>query len=163
MAQFLTVGSLDVHEEAVQSYIRNGGAVSNLLNDIAQGTFRYSQRYVSKGHVRSGRLLRGLFWNRTKVEGPYQGSALAGSSARHTVHFHDGTASNGAGYIVHPKMIVPINRKAAHNNPAFKGAGSEALAANKKSTRRHDKVRGQVRKPFLVEGLALNLAKQRLM
>lgn len=170
--KFLTVGRYDVSEEAVQSFIREGGAVADLLNNVAQGVWTYSGTYLRGGfggnrtggnHVRSGRLLKGLFWNRTKTEGPYQGSALAGSRAKHTFYFHDGTAGKGAGFIAHPKMIVPINRRAAHTNLAFKGAGSEALAANKKSTRRKDKVRGQAAKPFLEIGLAKSMVKQRLI
>lgn len=171
--RFVTVGRYNVNEEAVQSYIREGGAVADLLNDVARGVWTYSGTYIRAGlggnrtrsgsHVRSGRLLKGLFWNRTRTEGPYRGSALAGSSAKHTFYFHDGTAGKGAGYITHPKMIVPINRRAAHTSLAFKGAGSEALAKNKKSTRRKDKVRGQSSKPFLEIGLAKSMAKQGLI
>lgn len=176
MAVFTRFSRTDINEEAVQSYIRAGGAVSELLSDVSKGVKVYSEGYLLGGkgrrrggagpHVRSGRLLRGLWWNRAKLTGPLQGTAQAGSSARHTVYFHDGTAGNGAGYIMHPKMIVPINRRAAHTNPTFKGAGSQILNANRgktsKGTKRMDRVRGQHAKPFLEEGLAASLAKQRL-
>lgn len=163
---------LNIHEEAVQSYIREGGEVNKLLNDVAQGTFHHSQRYISNGHTRSGRLFRGLFWNRAKLTGPLQGVARAGSSAKHTLYFHEGTAGNGAGYIVSKNMIVPRNRHAAHTNLAFKGAGAEQLAKwSKRSATQQERgmgvkfknqVRGQRAKPFLKEGLAVSLAKQRL-
>lgn len=163
---FFTVGRTDVNEAAVQSFIRDGGAVANLLNDVAQDTFQHGRR-VALRHARSKRLWGGIFWNRTKTTGPYTGSALAGSSAKHTRYFHDGTAGNGAGYISHPKMIVPINKRKAHTNPAFKGAGSQTMAENAsskwKGTKRKDKVKGQIRKPFLTEGLAVSLAKRGLV
>jgi hypothetical protein len=167
MAQFL-----NIHEHAVRAYINEGGEVSGLLNDVAKGVKTYSTAYIMNGHVRSGRLLRGLFWNRSKLTGPLTGVARAGSSAKHTAYFHDGTASGGAGYISHRNMIVPKNRHAAHTNLAFKGAGAEQLAKWKGRTSKQQKrgkgvwflnrVRGQRSKPFLREGLAVSLAKQRL-
>jgi len=167
MAKFL-----NIHEHAVRAYIDEGGEVSGLLNDVAQGTFRYSQRYIMNGHMRSGRLYRGLWWNRSKLTGPLTGVARAGSSAKHTAYFHDGTASGGAGLIMHRHMIVPKNRHAAHTNLAFKGAGAEQLAKWKGRSSRQKKrgkgvwflnsVRGQRAKPFLREGLAVSLAKQAL-
>jgi hypothetical protein len=168
MPKWIPITRTDVHEEAVQSYIREGGAVSDLLNDVAKGVKTYSQGYISNGHIRSGRLLRGLYWNRTKLEGPLQGEARAGSSARHTLYFHDGVE----GPIIHKGMIVPRNRHAALTNTAFKGAGAEQLAKWNKRTKKQkargmgvtfrDRVRGQRAKPFLTEGLAVSLAKQRL-
>lgn len=161
---------LNIHEEAVQSYIREGGEVSNLLNDVAKDTKDYSVRFIIKGgHVRSGRLKRGQWWNRAKLVGPLQGVARAGSSARHTLYFHDGTAAiiNGR-----PHMVVPKDRRAAHNNTAYSGAGAEKLAMfSKKSSAqqkagkgvmRKDTVRGQRAKPFLTLGLASSLAKHGL-
>jgi hypothetical protein len=167
MAKFL-----NIHEEAVQSYIRPGGEVNDLLNDVARDTKAYGAAYISNGHIRSGRLLRGLFWNRAKLVGPLQGVARAGSSAKHTVWFHDGTAGKGLGYIRHPNMIVPKNRHAAHTSLAFKGAGAEQMAFWKSRTKAQQKrgrgftyknqVRGQRAKPFLREGLAVSLAKHGL-
>ena len=164
MARFL-----NIHEEAVQSYIREGGAVADLLNDVAKGTKAYSVAYITAGHVRSGRLLRSLFWNRSKLEGPLQGVARAGASAKHATYFHEGTGPWIAG---HPHMVVPKNRKAAHTNIAFSGAGAQKLAewgsrslkqqARGKGVFRADLVRGQRSKPFLTEGLAASMAAQRL-
>lgn len=162
MAKFL-----NIHEEAVQSYIRPGGEVNDLLNDVARGVKTYSTGYIMDGHVRSGRLLRGLFWNRAKLTGPLTGVARAGSSAKHTTYFHDGT-----GRITHPRMIVPKNRNAAHTSLAFSGAGAEQLATWKGRTRKQqargkgvyflNSVAGQRAKPFLTRGLAVSLANQRL-
>jgi hypothetical protein len=162
MAKFL-----DIHEEAVQSYIRPGGEVSDLLDKVAKGVKVYAVGYISRGHVRSGRLLRGQWWLWAKLEGPLQGVARAGSSAKHSKWFHDGTYT-----IVHPNMIVPKNRRAAHTNLAFAGAGAEQLAKWKGRTRGQqlrgkgvtfeNSVRGQRAKPFLKEGLAYSMAVQRL-
>lgn len=163
MAKFLSVGRTDIHEEAVQSYIREGGEVSDLLDGVASGVKAYSASYISAGHVRSGRLLRGLWWNRTKSTGPLTGKSSAGSSARHTIYFHDGT-----GPVIHgnPHMVVP-KRRTAHTNPAFSGAGSQLLNKNAalkggKGVTRRDTVRGQRAKPFLTEGLAVSLANHGL-
>lgn len=157
---FLRVGRTDVNEAAVQSFIREGGEVNTLLNNVAQTAWTHGRKVALK-HARSKRLWGGVFWNRVRPEGPYQGVALVGSSAKHTRYFHDGTA-----YISHPKMIVPINRRKAHTNTAFKGAGSQTMAENAaskwKGTKRKDGVRGQKAKPFLNEGLAIGLAKQGL-
>lgn len=157
----------DVHEEAVQSYIRPGGAVNKLLNDVAKGVKEYSSTYISARHVRSGRLLRGLFWNQVKLDGPLQGYSRAGSSARHTLYFHDGTSE-----ITAPYMIIPHNRRAPNTSTAFSGAGAEELAGwkaaggkkggGKRPVSYRNSVRGQKAKPFLTEGLAVSLAKQRL-
>lgn len=159
----------NIHEEAVQSYIRPGGSVAHLLDDIGRGVKAYSVAYISAGHVRSGRLLRGLWWNRAKLEGPLQGVARAGGSAKHTIYFHEGT---GPWITGHPHMVVPKSRHAAHTNVAFSGAGAQKLAewgsrsvkqqALGKGVFRADVVRGQRRKPFLQEGLAASMAAQRL-
>lgn len=173
MAHFIAFSHTDIHEEAVQSYIREGGEVANLLNDVSRGVKVYSVAYISAGHVRSGRLLRSLGWNRSKLEGPLQGVARAGASAKHAIWFHEGTAGGGAGYIAgHPHMVVPKSRKAAHTNIAFSGAGAQKLAewgsrstkqqAQGKGVFRADLVRGQRSKPFLKEGLAASMAAQRL-
>lgn len=169
MAKFLNIhaGRVNVHEEAVQSYIRAGGAVHDLLNAVAQDTSIYGKAYVANGHVRSGRLLRGIGWNRAKLDGPLSGVARTYSSAKHTQYFHEGT-----GTIFHPWMIVPNNRHAAHTSLAFSGAGAEQLALWKARTPAQQKrgrgfklrrtVRGQRAKPFLREGLASSLAKHGL-
>lgn len=164
MAKFL-----NIDEEAVQSYIRTGGPVNDLLNDVAKGVRTYSVAYITAGHVRSGRLLRGLWWNRAKLTGPLQGVARAGSSAKHTMYFHEGTGPVIGG---RPHMVVPKNRRAAHTNTAFSGAGAQQLARASKRSKpqqamgkgvmRKDTVRGQKAKPFLDIGLKVSLAKQRL-
>ena len=163
---------LNISERGVRAFIDTGGEVNDLLNDVAQDTWKYSQVYISGGHKRSGRLFRSLYWNRAKLEGPLQGVARAGASARHSLYFHDGTASGGAGMIMHNKMIVPKNPHAANHNAAFKGAGAEQLAkwkgrsskqkARGKGVSFKNAVRGQRAKPFLKEGLAVSLAKRGL-
>jgi len=172
MARWVSVTRGRVHEEAVQSYIRVGGEVNDLLNAVAQDANIYNKRYVSNGHVRSGRLLGGLTWNRAKLTGPLQGNARIISAANHTDYFNEGTASNGTGMIMHPNMIVPRNRNAKHTNTRFKGAGAEQLAVWKGRSERQQKrgkgvyfmnaVRGQRAKPFMREGLTYSLAKHGL-
>lgn len=173
MARFITFSRTDIHENAVQAFIREGGEVAELLNKVSKGVKVYSIEYIAGKHERSGRLLRSLWWNRTKLEGPLTGFARAGASARHAIYFHDGTAGNGAGYITgHPHMVVPKRRGVAHTNIAFSGAGAQKLAewgsrstkqqAKGKGVFRADKVRGQRAKPFLKEGLAASMAAQRL-
>lgn len=169
MPKLITFERTDIHEEAVQSYIRAGGEVNDLLFEVVRGVKVYSQAYISAGHVRSGRLLGSLWTNRPKLDGPLQGVARAGSSARHAVWFHDGTRATISG---NPHMIVPKNRRAAHTNLAFSGAGAQKLAewgkkspkqrARGKGVMRRDTVRGQRSKPFLREGLAASLVSQRL-
>jgi hypothetical protein len=167
VALFKSVTRTDIDEAAVRSYIREGGEVHDLLSDVARGVKTYAVGYISNGHIRSGRLLRGQWWHRPKATGPLTGVALAGSSAKHTKWFHDGTYT-----IVHPNMIVPKNRHAAHTNLAFAGAGAEQLAKWKGRTAKQrtrgkgvtfeNSVRGQRAKPFLTEGLAYSMAVQRL-
>lgn len=176
MPRIFTVSRTDIHEEPVQSYIREGGEVNDLLNEVARDVKALSVVYLNTGaggsraggpHVRSGRLLRGLWWNRAKLEGPLLGVARAGSSAKHTLYFHDGTPD-----ISHPNMVVPKNRRAAHTNLKYSGAGAEQLAkwagrtekqkARGKGVTRRDHVQGQWAKPFLQESLAASLAKQRV-
>lgn len=159
---------LNIHEEAVQSYIRPGGSVHALLDDVARGTYHFSQAYVGAGHIRSGRLLRGLFWNRAKLTGPLSASAKAGSSARHTKYFMEDTRGKVIG---HPYMVIP-KRRSAHTNPAFSGAGAQKLAewgrkspGQKKAGKgvfRATEVRGYGANPFLQEGLAVAMAAQRV-
>lgn len=158
---------LDIHEEAVQSYIRPGGEVNDLLNDVAKEVKRYSYLYVLGGHVRSGRLLGGLYWNRAKDTGPLTAFSRAGSSAKHTRYFMDVTGPIITG---HPFMLVPKYRKAIHHSPATKGAGSELFIAWNAAGRpkrgrgfyRAQTVAGYKAHPFLQEGLAAALAKERL-
>jgi len=115
MAHFIAFSHTDIHEEAVQSYIREGGEVANLLNDVSRGVKVYSVAYISAGHVRSGRLLRSLWWNRSKLEGPLQGVARAGASAKHAIWFHEGTC-RGRGRV--------YRRAPAHGGPQEQESGA---------------------------------------
>lgn len=167
-------GWLDIHEEAVQSYIRPGGELNDLLNDVAQGAWRFSQEYISGGgHVRSGRLLGGLYWNKVKVNGPLTGFSRAGSAAKHTPYFHDGTPdvimAGARGF-----MLVPTRARTQQGNPvsSAKGLGSllykewagggPGKRVGKRQFSRKQTVSGQRAKPFLQEGLAYALAQQGL-
>jgi hypothetical protein len=177
MGKVVGVGRADIHEEAVQSYIRAGGEVNDLLNVVAQGTAAYGKAYVAAGHVRSGRLLKGIGWNRTKLTGIYTGQAIAYSSAKHTIFFHEGTRAEITG--IRGPMVVPRSNRAAHTNLYYAGAGAEKLAmwSREKAARtahggknmkgkgviRKDSVRGQRAKPFLTQGLSVSMASQGLI
>lgn len=168
MPAWVSLGDVKINDGAVQSFIRAGGAVARELDSVARGAHQYNIGYISAGHIRSGRLLKGLWWNRTHTEGPLQGVARAGSSARHTLFFLEGTASSGAGFIqARGKfMVVPLNRRTPHLNTKFAGAGSETVARHAgrkaKGVSREQRVRGQRTKPFLQEGLAHSLARHGL-
>ncbi|QOP66785.1 hypothetical protein SEA_ODYSSEY395_35 [Arthrobacter phage Odyssey395] len=158
---------LDIHEGAVRRYIEPGGEVAEILDSVAWDTKEYGVAYISNGHIRSGRLLRGMYYNRVKPEGPLTGFSRAGNRARHAIYFHEGTGpvitANG------PFMIVPRNRRAANTNPAFSGAGAERYAAYKanknlgKGVTGKKTVRGQRAKPFLQEGLRAAMASHGLI
>lgn len=160
-------GWLDIHEDEVRAFIRDGGEVAELLNAIAQETEAYGRAYISKGHMRSGRLLRGLYNNRVKPEGPLTAFSRAGGRARHTIYFHEGTTNPTAkgplGF-----LIIPRSRRAANTITAFKGAGTERLAQYKSGAEKtkgvigRKSVRGQRSKPFLKEGLAVAMANHGL-
>lgn len=158
---------LDIHEGEVRSYIEPGGEVAELLDSIAFDTKQYGMVYIGAGHVRSGRLLKSLYYNRVKPEGPLTGFSRAGASARHAVYFHEGT---GPEITAHgPFMIIPRNRRAANTNTAFSGAGSERYAAYKanenvgKGVIGRKTVRGQRSKPFLKDGLRAAMASHGLI
>jgi hypothetical protein len=158
---------LDIHEGAVRRYIEPGGEVAEILDSVAFDTKQYGMVYIGNGHVRSGRLLKSLYYNRVKPEGPLTGFSRAGASARHAIYFHEGTGpvitANG------PFMIVPRNRRAANMNTAFSGAGAERYAAYKanknlgKGVVGRKTVRGQRAKPFLQEGLRAAMASHGLI
>lgn len=159
-------GWLDIHEDVVQSYIRSGGDVADLLDSVAWDTAEYGKAYVSAGHVRSGRLLRGIYYNRIKPTGPLTGYSRAGGKARHTIYFHEGVLHDITAHGAF--MVIPRSRLAANTNAAYSGAGAERYAkyaATKKGPKGvigRKTVRGQRSKPFLKEGLAVALANHGL-
>lgn len=165
MAMFRNI-RLDVHEEAVLSYIRPGGEVNDLLWEVARDTRDYGKVFVANGHVRSGRLLGGIKAAHPQMTGPLQAASRASSAARHTIYFHDGTTGPIFG---RPHLVVPKRRGVPHTNTAFSGAGAQLLSAFAKGKRgskgvwRPDAVRGQRAKPFLKDGLSFALRKHGLV
>jgi hypothetical protein len=153
MAEFRHI-RIHINDPAVQSYIRAGGEVNDLLNDLAKDMRRFSYLYILGGHVRSGRLLDGLNWRHAIDTGPLQAQSRVSSSAKHTRYFMYPT-----GPIITPHgpyMLVPKYRTAIHHSPATKGAGSELFMAwnaagrpHKKSFRRRTEVQGYRGHPFL--------------
>lgn len=151
---------LDIHEEAVQSYIRPGGEVRELLDDLAREVKRYSWLYILDGHTRSGRLIGGLYSNVAKDTGPLTAFSRAGSSAAHTRYFMEET-----GPTIYPTgpwgyLLVPRRKNVPQMSSRSKGAGSELYAAWKAREKKGRKgffqkqsVRGYKAHPFLQEGL----------
>jgi len=158
---------LVIHEHEVQAYIRPGGEVRDLINDIARDARTEARlilvrgKYGSKNgnHYRSGRLSGGNNWNRAKDTGPLTAASLFYNNAKHVWYFMEGTkgtikAKGQWGYMLVPRHITP--QYSRHS----KGAGSELYAAwkgrNKKGGKgffQAKKVRGQKAKPFMVDAL----------
>jgi hypothetical protein len=159
---------VDIHEEAVQAYIRPGGEVNDLLWEISRDTRDYSASFIMRGnHMRSRRLLNGLYASGLpKPTGALTAVARAGSRAKHTIYFHDGTRDGITG---HPHLVVPKRRGVPHTNTRYAGAGAQLLGEFGKGTRKNkgvwrpDGVRGQRSKPFLRDGLRFAMAKHGLV
>lgn len=163
MVRFIPNAVVDIHEEAVQSYIRPGGEVSEELWKVVRDTRDDAKLRVA---VRSGRLKRGIGANRPQLEGPLQGVARAYSSARHTLWYHDGTGENGTRTIRSAKrgwnsgMYVPVNQRAAHTlYPKYAGAGTQTIGTKSGPAFFADEVMGQRAKPFLEEAFNASRAK----
>ena len=158
---------LDIHEHAVQAYIRPGGEVRDLLDDIAREVKRYSWLYILDGHSRSGRLIGGLYSNVAKDTGPLTAFSRAGSSAAHTRYFMEETGPTI--YPNGPYLLVPRRRGVPQMTSRSKGAGSELYAAWKARGKKGRKgffqkqsVRGYGANPFLQEGLTAALRSRGL-
>lgn len=164
LLRFLPNTVIDVNEEAVQSYIRPGGEVAGKLDDVAQ-TANVMNKGWAAAHARSGRLERGMTWNRAKLTGPLQGTSRIISSAAHTRYVNEGTAQDGAGFIYPAKkgwgaaLFVPVNsRRGNHLYPKFKGAGAEIIGTKaKEAVFFTEKVKGQKGQHFLEENLKASL------
>lgn len=159
LVRFLPNSVIDVNEEAVQSYIRPGGEVANKLDDVAQTANVYNKAWAG-AHKRSGRLERGMTWNRAKLTGPLQGTSRIISSAAHTRYVNEGTRNDGTGFItVRSGMFVPVQKgRGNFLYPKFRGAGTEIIGTKaKEAAFLTDKVRGQKGKHFLEDNLKASL------
>jgi len=153
---------VDIHEAAVQSYIRPGGEVRDLLNDIVRDANRIARLYLvtnkyggrNGSHVRSGRLLGGTLHRLAKDTGPLSAMSTLYNNAKHVRYFMEGTRGtilpNG------PYMLVPRKVGVPQRSARSKGAGSELYAAWNSRGRKGIKgfyqaqaVSGQRAKPFL--------------
>lgn len=161
---------IDVHEGAVQSYIRPGGNVRNLLNDIVRDSRDNSKRLLLMGaygsrngnHIRSGRLHGGTNINLAKDTGPLTAVATVYNNAKHVWYFMEGTRGTITPH--GPYMLVP-RRVTPQYSRHSKGAGSELFAAwdarGRKGIRgfyRAKKVSGQRAKPFMLDGYRAAMA-----
>lgn len=157
MPRLLYINRTDIHEAAVQSYIRAGGEVNNLLTDIARTAKNEARLYlIGQGSYRSGRLIGGLNNRRAVDTGPLSAASRIGSSAKHTDYYmyDTGPVITGGkyGYMLVPKH----NKKQPHMSPATKGAGSELFIKwvadgkpRKRPFKRRTEVRGYKGRPFL--------------
>lgn len=151
-----------VNDAGVQSYIRPGGEVRDLVNDLTQEAHVLARSYLLLGkygsrngnHIRSGRLYGGTQWRRAKDSGPLSAYATLYNNAKHVDYFMKGTRNtirpNG------PYLLVPRKVGAMQRSAHTKGAGSELYLAWKgrekkgyKGFFQAKKVRGQRAKPFL--------------
>lgn len=163
MAGF-TVQRYDVDEAAVRSYIQPGGKVYDVIFDVIRDAKAYSIAYVANGHVRSGRLLKGIQSTNPKSTGPLTTAGQVRSTARHSIFFLEKT-----GPITAKMMLVPKDRGTAHHDRTTKGVGSTLFRAWDAGGRdeprqfyRTKTVKGYRAHPFLTEGRDVALAKQGL-
>lgn len=158
-----------IHEHEVQAYIRPGGEVRDLVNDIARDARTEARFILIRGkygsrngsHYRSGRLSGGNNWNRAKDTGPLTAASEFYNNAKHVWYFMEGTRG-----IIKPKgpyLLVPRKITPQYSRHS-KGAGSELYAAwagrNKKGYKgffQAKKVRGQKAKPFMVDALRASM------
>lgn len=156
---------LFIHEHEVQAYIRPGGEVRDLINDIARDARTEARLILVRGkygsrngnHVRSGRLSGANNWNRAKDTGPLTATSVFYNNAKHVWYFMEGTRGTikpHGPYMIVPRKITP--QYSRHS----KGAGSELFAAWNARGRKGFKgffqakrVRGQRAKPFMVDAL----------
>ena len=165
---------LDIHEHAVQAFIRPGGEVASLMNEAAREGERLAKFYLLVGrygsrngnHIRSGRLYGGTYHHRIKDTGPLTGFVRLGNSAKHAHYFIEGTPAIITGS---PYMLVPRRVGAMQRSPSSKGAGSELYASwnarGKKGYKgffQAQQVRGQKAKPFLEDAMQDALASKGL-
>lgn len=165
---------LHVHEHQVQAYIRPGGEVRDLLNDIARDGEYLAKGYILRGkyggrngnHVRSGRLLGGIGHMRAVDSGPLTAYSRMRSSAKHTRYFHNGTPGIIFGKGPYGYLLVPRRVGAPQRSPASKGAGSELFSAWNARGRKgvkgffqKDSVSGQRSKPFLTDARTAAMIK----
>jgi hypothetical protein len=165
---------LVIDEMAVQSFIRTGGPVNDLLNDVARDAHIIAKGYLDVGryggnisgsHNRSGRLKKGVQWNRAKDTGPLTAKARLFSTARHTPYFMEGTRA----VIEHVFMLVPKKEFFPHMTLS-KGAGTDLYRIWNAADRpkrgrgfyRAKSVRGQRAKPFLEDAKHAALISHRL-
>lgn len=151
-----------VNDPAVQSYIRPGGEVRDLVNDLTQTAHGLARSYLLLGkygsrngnHIRSGRLYGGTQWRRAKDSGPLSAYATLYNNAKHVDYFMVGTRGTIRPH--GPYLLVPRKVGAMQRSAHTKGAGTELYLAwkgrNKKGVKgffQAKKVRGQKAKPFL--------------
>jgi hypothetical protein len=163
-----------IHEHDVQSFIRPGGPVRDVINNIARDARLEASLILARGtygsrngsHNRSNRLTGGNNWNRAKDTGPLTATSEFYNNTKHVWYFMEGTtgpirAKGPWGY-----LLVPRSPSAAQRSPASKGAGSELYAAwkgrNKKGRKgfyQAKKVAGQKAKPFMEDALRNSMMK----
>lgn len=164
---------LFIHEHDVQSFIREGGAARDVINNIARDARLEASLILARGtygsrngsHNRSNRLTSANNWNRAKDTGPLTATSEFYNNAKHVWYFMEGTRNTIKpkgqwGYLLVPRRITPQYSRAS------KGAGSELYAAwkgrNKKGRKgffQAKRVRGQKEKPFMEDALRTSMRK----
>lgn len=162
------VSRVDIHDTQVQAFIRPGGEVRDVLNEIVRDAnqiarlFLVTNRYGGRNgsHVRSGRLLGGTHHWLAKDTGPLTAMSTLYNNTKHVRYFIEGTTGP-----ITPKgqwgyLLVPRRVGVGQRSSASKGAGSELYSAWKGRGKKGVKgffqkksVRGQRAKPFLEDAV----------
>lgn len=152
---------LHIHESDVQSFIRQGGEVHDMLTRVVRNT-----RFLSmqEAPARSGRLKRSFQSKHPEQTGPYSAKGRVSNNAKHAVWVHEGTGTITST----SHMLVPMNPAAFQASKASSGAGQElfikwAAAGKKRGDRnflRLMQVSGQQANPFMRRGLRRALAAE---
>ena len=169
------VSRVDIHEAEVQAFIRTGGEVREILNEVVRDANRIARMYLvvnkyggrNGSHVRSGRLLSGTHHWLAQDTGPMTAKSTLYNNAKHVRYFMEGTRGTIKPH--GPYMLVPRKVGVPQRSRASKGAGSELYAAwagrGKKGFKgfyQAKKVSGQRAKPFLEDAKDAALARQGL-
>lgn len=155
---------LHIHESDVQSFIRQGGDVHDILVKVTRKTRAFS---IEEAPSRSGRLKRGFSSKHPTQTGPYSAMGRVSNSTRYAVYVHEGVNHS---ITASPYMLVPMVRGTPHTNNATKGAGQDLFiswkAGGKKRSERNfyrlKEVSGQAANNFMQRGLRRALASERL-
>lgn len=157
MARYATTRYVVNHRQ-ITMMIMPGGEVARHIDNIAQDAYRFGKRIVP---VRTGRLRRGLNWNRSKPDSADRTTAKFISSAAHSFWVNDGTSRIYA----RPGKWLLVPRRGGPNSVYGKGGGRIAYDAwvakgkkGRKGFSRRDSVSGQRGQHYMEKSLKAAMA-----